>query len=59
MGAISSVISSKRGAVIAVDQRDYFTVVAGEIPLSETFDLSQVLRGATAGKALGKSIPVN
>ena len=51
MGAISSVISSKRGAVIAVDQRDYFTVVTGEIPLSETFDLSQVLRGATAGKA--------
>ena len=28
------------------------TVVEGEIPASETFDLSEKMRGATAGKAV-------
>ena len=51
IGAVSSVIASKRGSILSVDQREYFTVITGEIPLAETFDLSQVLRGATAGKA--------
>ncbi|MFQ5871287.1 MAG: elongation factor EF-2 [Candidatus Geothermarchaeales archaeon] len=51
IGAVSSVIASKRGSILSIDQREYFAVITGEIPLAETFDLSQVLRGATAGKA--------
>ena len=27
-------------------------IIEGEIPAAETFDLSEVMRGATAGKAL-------
>jgi len=28
------------------------TIVIGEVPASETFDLSEVMRGQTAGKAM-------
>lgn len=51
IGQVSSVISSKRGSILSVDQKEYFTIVEGTIPVAETFDLSQELRGATAGKA--------
>ncbi|NIN53129.1 MAG: elongation factor EF-2 [Nitrososphaeria archaeon] len=51
IGKVSGLVSSKRGAITSIDQREYFAVVNGEIPLAETFDLSQVLRGATGGKA--------
>jgi elongation factor 2 len=51
IGAITGVISSKRGKLINVEQREVVTIIQGEIPASETFDLSQVMRGATAGKA--------
>jgi elongation factor 2 len=51
IGAITGVISSKRGKLINVEQREVVTIIQGEIPAAETFDLSQVMRGATAGKA--------
>ena len=51
MGAVTSVISSKRGRVINVSQQEYITVVTGEIPAAETFDLSEAMRSATMGKA--------
>jgi len=51
IGAITGVISSKRGKLINVELREVVTIIQGEIPASETFDLSQVMRGATAGKA--------
>ena len=51
IGAITGVISSKRGKLVNVEQREVVTIIQGEIPASETFDLSQVMRGATAGKA--------
>ena len=51
MGAVTSVISSKRGRVINVTQQEYITVVVGEIPAAETFDLSEAMRSATMGKA--------
>jgi elongation factor 2 len=66
IGAITGVISSKRGKLINVEQREVVTIIQGEIPASETFDLSQVMRGATAGKAtwntnfkLWQSVPTN
>ncbi|MFQ5712022.1 MAG: elongation factor EF-2 [Candidatus Geothermarchaeales archaeon] len=51
IGKVSGVISSKRGTITSIDQREYFSLVEGEIPLAETFDLSQILRSATGGKA--------
>jgi elongation factor 2 len=52
IGAVTGVISSKRGKLVKIDQREVMTVVEGEIPASETFDLSEKMRGATAGKAV-------
>ncbi len=51
MGAVTSTITSKRGRVIDVRQAEYVTVVEGEIPAAETFDLSEAMRSATMGKA--------
>jgi elongation factor 2 len=52
IGAVASVISSKRGKMLNVDQKGILTLIDGEVPASETFDLSEVMRGATAGKAI-------
>jgi elongation factor 2 len=52
IGQVVSVISSKRGKVLTVNQRELVTIITGELPTSETFDLSEIMRGATAGKAL-------
>jgi elongation factor 2 len=51
LGAATSVISQKRGKVLSVDQKGHLVYVVGELPTSETFDLSEVMRGATAGRA--------
>nr|MDO8098914.1 elongation factor EF-2 [Candidatus Njordarchaeota archaeon] len=51
LGAVTSVISQKRGRVISVDQKGHLVYVVGEMPTAETFDLSEVLRSATAGRA--------
>ena len=51
VGVITSVISQKRGRVIDVNQREYLTYVIGELPASETFDLSEAIRSATSGRA--------
>jgi elongation factor 2 len=51
VGVITSVIAQKRGRVLSIDQRDYMTYIVGEIPASETFDLSETIRGATGGRA--------
>lgn len=52
IGDVSGVISSKRGKVVKILQKETITILEGELPASETFDLSEVMRGATAGKAL-------
>ena len=51
MGAVTSVITSKRGRILNVTQQEYVTVISGEIPAAETFDLSEAMRSATMGKA--------
>jgi elongation factor 2 len=51
LGAATSVISQKRGKVLSVEQKGHLVYVVGELPTSETFDLSEVMRGATAGRA--------
>jgi len=52
VGQIVGVISSKRGRVLTIDQKEFTTVIIGEVPAAETFDLSDIMRSATAGKAL-------
>ncbi|HXW37650.1 MAG TPA: elongation factor EF-2 [Nitrososphaerales archaeon] len=52
IGAITGVIQGKRGKLVNIDQREVMTIIEGEIPASETFDLSEEMRGATAGKAV-------
>ena len=51
IGQVSSVLSSKRGKLLNVEQKGIIAIMQGEIPASETFDLSEKMRGATAGKA--------
>jgi len=51
MGAVTSVITSKRGKILNITQQEYVTIVTGEIPAAETFDLSEAMRSATMGKA--------
>ena len=51
VGAITSIIAQKRGRVISIEQKDYLTYIMGEIPTSNTFDLSESIRGATGGRA--------
>ncbi len=52
IGAVGSVLSSKRGKLLNVEQKGIIAIIQGEVPASETFDLSEKMRGATAGKAL-------
>ncbi|MEM3018090.1 MAG: elongation factor EF-2 [Candidatus Bathyarchaeia archaeon] len=51
LGAVTSVISQKRGKVVSVEQKGNIVYITGEIPTAETFDLSEALRSATAGRA--------
>ncbi len=52
LGPAIGVISAKRGRVVNITQKEVFAVIQGEIPAAETFDLSEAMRGATAGKAM-------
>lgn len=52
IGAVSSVLSGKRGKLLNVEQKGIIAIMQGEVPASETFDLSEKMRGATAGKAM-------
>ncbi|HXG06467.1 MAG TPA: elongation factor EF-2 [Nitrososphaera sp.] len=52
IGAVSTVLSGKRGKLLNVEQKGIVAIMQGEVPASETFDLSEKMRGATAGKAM-------
>jgi elongation factor 2 len=45
------VISQKRGKIVSVDQRGHLVYIVGELPTAETFDLSEVMRGQSQGRA--------
>lgn len=55
IGQVSSVLSGKRGKLLNVEQKGIIAIIQGEVPASETFDLSEKMRGATAGKAMWNS----
>ncbi|MBM3910418.1 MAG: elongation factor EF-2 [Thaumarchaeota archaeon] len=52
IGNVAGVLAGKRGKVIDMQQKGVVNIVTGEMPASETFDLSEVMRGQTAGKAM-------
>ena len=52
VGNVASVISGKRGKVLDMQQKGIVNIVICEVPASETFDLSQIMRGQTQGKAM-------
>jgi elongation factor 2 len=52
IGTVAGILSSKRGKLLNVDQKGIIAIILGEVPASETFDLSELMRGGTAGKAM-------
>src|SRR6476469_9396523 len=52
IGTVAGILSSKRGKLLNVDQKGVIAIILGEVPASETFDLSEQMRGGTAGKAM-------
>lgn len=52
IGTVAGILSGKRGKLLNVDQKGVISIITGEVPASETFDLSEIMRGGTAGKAL-------
>ena len=51
VGNVATVLSGKRGKVLDMSQKGAASIVTGEIPASETFTLSEEMRGQTAGRA--------
>jgi len=51
VGAVTKIVAGRRGQVISLQQKGYVGEVVAEIPASETFDLAEVLRSSTAGRA--------
>mgnify|MGYP003339738422 FL=1 len=51
VGNVATILSGKRGKVIDMQQKGASSIVVGELPASETFTLSEAMRGQTAGRA--------
>ncbi|RLE94935.1 MAG: elongation factor EF-2 [Thermoprotei archaeon] len=51
LGGVLNVITRKRGKIVSLEKSGMLMHVKGEIPVSETFDLADELRSATAGRA--------
>ena len=52
IGNVSTVLQGKRGKVLDMQQKGATSIVIGEVPAVETFDISEKMRGQTAGKAM-------
>ncbi|MGH9973616.1 MAG: elongation factor EF-2, partial [Nitrososphaeraceae archaeon] len=42
IGTVAGILSGKRGKLLNVEQKGVITIIQGEVPASETFDLSEV-----------------
>ncbi|MEM3794168.1 MAG: elongation factor EF-2, partial [Candidatus Bathyarchaeia archaeon] len=51
VGTVTKIISGRRGQIASLEQREYVGQVIAEIPAVETFDLADVLRSMTSGRA--------
>jgi elongation factor 2 len=65
-GTCSNILTRRRGKILTTEHRGALTVIAGYIPVTETFGLSAEMRSATSGHAfwqctfaLWKKIPKN
>lgn len=52
IGNISVVITKKRGKMLDVQQSENLARIVAEIPVAESFDIADLLRNVTAGKAI-------
>ncbi|MEM4535199.1 MAG: elongation factor EF-2, partial [Desulfurococcaceae archaeon] len=52
IGNISVIITKKRGKMLDVQQSENLARILAEVPVAESFDLADMLRNATAGKAI-------
>ncbi len=52
MGNVNTVLIKRRGRILQTISMGPLIRIIAEIPVSETFDLAEALRGATAGKAI-------
>jgi len=50
-GAVLGTVNQRRGVVLSAIEDRHFTVIEAEVPLSEMFGYSTILRSATQGKA--------
>lgn len=50
-GTCSNILTRRRGKILTTEQRGALTVIAGYIPVTETFGLSAEMRSATSGHA--------
>jgi len=51
VGECLSIITKRRGKIVASDQRGILTMITGYVPVAETFGLSAEMRSATSGHA--------
>ena len=52
VGNISVVITKKRGKILDIQQSENLARIMAEVPVSESFDMADMLRNVTAGKAI-------
>jgi elongation factor G len=50
-GGVVGILMQRRGLIVGASERDGFSRVDAEVPLSDMFGFSTVLRSATQGKA--------
>ena len=51
VGTVTRIISQLRGKVTSVDQKGHVTYITGEVPAAETFNLAEIMRTSTGGRA--------
>jgi len=51
VGTITRIVSQIRGKVLNVEQKEHLTYIVGEVPAAETFNLAEVIRSSTGGRA--------
>ncbi|MBU0977180.1 MAG: elongation factor EF-2, partial [Nanoarchaeota archaeon] len=56
MGAVTQLVSSKRGQLINVEQEEGIVVVTGKIPVAEMIGWSNDLRSATEGRGVSSLV---
>src|SRR3990170_3166833 len=55
-GECSRIVGSRRGKILAFQQKGLLAVISGVVPVAESFGLSQELRSATSGRAFWQSV---